>query len=117
MTAVQIAWMAGIIEGEGTFVASLRRGKRKYPSMTVRMTDEDIVRRLHEFTGVGAFGAMAVRGMMTKPAYTWKVSRKADFAEICRIIQPYMGIRRSEQMHRVLKQCDLKIEQNVQPTE
>jgi hypothetical protein len=49
MTATDIAWLAGIIEGEGTF------GRKGHPAGQVRvqMTDEDVIDRLHSLTGVG----------------------------------------------------------------
>jgi hypothetical protein len=39
-----ISWLAGLLEGEGTF-GMTRRGARAYPVVSVEMTDEDIVLR------------------------------------------------------------------------
>lgn len=39
-----LAWVAGILEGEGCFINAEQRG-RLYPRVIVEMTDEDVVQR------------------------------------------------------------------------
>jgi hypothetical protein len=49
MTDVEKAWLAGIIEGEGTFGRVGRPGGQ----IRVVMTDQDVIHRLHAITGLG----------------------------------------------------------------
>src|SRR5260221_9352025 len=43
-------WLSAIIEGEGCFTAN-RKGPYCYPKITVKMTDEDIMRRVGNILG------------------------------------------------------------------
>ena len=53
MTTNELAWVAGIFEGEGCLYKDPRR--KKDHKLQVVMTDKDIVERLHRITGVGIF--------------------------------------------------------------
>lgn len=94
--AVDIAWVAGIIEGEGCI--NIRRPANKYPLAvcTVAMTDFDIIRRLHEVTGIGRVNGKRVdkRGSNRKPTLSWTVAKQRDLARLLLAIAPLMGERR-----------------------
>ena len=49
MTKEEIAWAAGILEGEGYFGAS----DRKYPYLSIEMTDRDILEKLKKILPFG----------------------------------------------------------------
>src|SRR5260370_28845410 len=40
----EVAWLAGVLEGEGTFGVA-RSGQSSYPTISVQMCDESVVRR------------------------------------------------------------------------
>lgn len=43
---IEIAWMAGLLEGEGCFTAEGgQRARFRYPRITLGMTDRDVVER------------------------------------------------------------------------
>lgn len=90
MTPTEIAWLAGIVEGEGTILVRGRTGV----SVKVAMTDEDVVRRLHEVTGVGLLGGPFWSNNSTKPVWRWDLHRGEDVARILLAIYPLMGVRR-----------------------
>lgn len=102
MQAIDLGWVAGIIEGEGTFVSSARRHGRLYPKIAVQMTDQDVISRLHAVTGIGTVTTLTVRGLMTKPSYTWRVSRLVDVVALCGAIRALMGARRLMQLDAML---------------
>ena len=110
ISPVELAWLAGIIEGEGTFVTSRRQAK-DYPKIAVSMTDEDVIRKFYAITGAGGVYTLTVRGLMTKPSYVWALSRKADVQEFCSRIAVHLGLRRTRQMRTMLSKCD--IESNI----
>lgn len=101
MDAVDIAWVAGIIEGEGWIGL---RGSQRQCHINVSMTDEDIIRRLHETTGEGHVGFTPMRGNMTKPQWLWRVSDKRGVARVLCAIAPLLGVRRREQVAKVADQ-------------
>lgn len=51
-TPEQIAWCAGLFEGEGCFSTS-GYDPYIYFLMTMKMTDEDVIRKFHEIVTVG----------------------------------------------------------------
>jgi hypothetical protein len=89
MSDAEVAWLAGIVEGEGSFIC----GKRTM--IAVSMTDWDIVNRLPEVTGVGH---VYKQSYVAKPHYkiplTWHVRRKEHINHVTRLIYPWLGIRR-----------------------
>lgn len=50
-----IEWVAGLFEGEGCFgiACSGKKSHMLYLRLIVSMTDEDVIRTLHETVGVG----------------------------------------------------------------
>jgi hypothetical protein len=95
----EIAWAAGIIEGEGCLTR--RKSKPGCASLSVGMTDEDVVRRLH-----AVFGAGSVRGPLSrgsgKPFWVWHVAKRAHLLAILPVVYPYMGLRRRARIEEVL---------------
>jgi hypothetical protein len=97
----EIAWAAGLFEGEGTVGVTTPKGSsRPYPQASLRMTDEDVVERFCEAVGVGYVGT-PVRGTR-KPLYPWVANGWERVSQLHDLLVPYLGIRRLEQFERVL---------------
>lgn len=92
MNAVEIAWVAGIIEGEGTILVP---GGGQYPSVRVAMTDEDVVRRLHSITGLGRVVPRKKGQPHFKPQWQWHVCSRREVARLLCAVAPLMGSRRT----------------------
>lgn len=103
-TDAEIAWFAGIFEGEGTFETS----KRSTARMTIAMSDRDIIERIDKVFPCGR--ALAVRndeGMRAryvdpKPMYVWRLGTGAAITEVIASILPWLGERRSARAQEVL---------------
>lgn len=109
MDAIEIAWLAGLIEGEGCiFVPVLPTAHTKYPMIRVAMTDEDIVRRCYEITNVGKFGPLSHSIDGRKPVWKWQVSKRKDVARILCAVAPLMGERRREKIAVAAERLALK---------
>lgn len=101
---VDIAWVAGIIEGEGCI--SVRHAKdsqkakspRPWVVCTVAMNDFDVVQRLHDVTGIG--NVCRARVYPQKPSWNptlkWTVAKQKDLARLLLAIAPLMGERRRQ---------------------
>lgn len=90
--------MAGIIEGEGCFSTNTGPYGVK---LTVKMTDEDIIRRLQAVTGAGQVrGPYSPRSheLGTKPQWVWCVSKRADVHRIIGAVYPLLGDRRRQRI-------------------
>jgi len=88
-------WLAGLLEGEGTFDA--HRGK--YPRIRVGMTDRDVVGRAA--TLMGSSIRLTLKPKPMSP--TWHAELSGDkAAAIMRELLPFMGTRRSGRIAEVL---------------
>ena len=108
-TRENLAWMAGIFEGEGYVQGRKRSYKRKDGRtfstvgyrITVSMTDEDIIRRFYKLAGLGNFNgprlspSMAAKGR--KPIYDYTASGVDAYALVMAMWM-WLGIRRRDQI-------------------
>lgn len=53
MSALDIAWIAGMVEGEGGFSYSNKTDKFYYPNLRIKSVDKEVVVRIQTITGVG----------------------------------------------------------------
>jgi hypothetical protein len=106
---IDIAWAAGILEGEGTF----RLSRRVNVCVKAEMTDEDIILRLQCIFG----GHISnVNRPSYKPSWVWSVTGDRA-AVIMRLVLPHMGVRRSIDINNALRvrfDFDLERETNRQ---
>jgi len=92
---LDVLWLAGLLEGEGSFDA--HRGK--YPRIRLAMTDRDVVGR-----AASLMDAKVRLSLHPAPAKaTWHTEISGErAAEIMREILPHMGTRRSGRIADVL---------------
>jgi hypothetical protein len=92
-TREEIAWAAGLFEGEGSaFIASQHR----QPKMTLVMTDQDVVERFQRVMGVGQVRTYGHNtGGRRKPYWMWTVQSRADVLVAASILLPHLGRRRT----------------------
>lgn len=94
MDHADLAWLAAIIEGEGTFGRNGRPGGQ----VRVVMTDQDIVRRLEAITGIGRVHGRGQRTVRHKPTWEWCVTRRGSVGELVRMLAPFLLERRRRQI-------------------
>jgi hypothetical protein len=97
-TEAEIAWAAGIFEGEGTFSTHTVYGKI-YPQAGVEMNGEDVVRRYHEIVGVGTLRQRKDRGDCR---FASTVQDIAGFRALVDLLEPWLGERRKARAQEVL---------------
>lgn len=103
-TPSDIAWAAGVIEGEG-WIGTPK--KRFIPTVQVIMTDADVVGRLYGIFAVGLVRYKASREDRHTDTWRWTVTKRADTLSVCAAVRPYMGKRRTEQIDALLAQYPL----------
>jgi hypothetical protein len=95
-TRENIAWLAGILEGEGCF--SCDRGR---PRIQVRMTDKDVLERCVFISGFGRIYG-PINKPNRKPMWYWKVTNsEKSYALIC-AVYPFLMSRRAEKIRSVV---------------
>ncbi|WP_285558995.1 LAGLIDADG family homing endonuclease [Actinoplanes regularis] len=85
----QRGWIAGLCEGEGTFTFRENR-----PIIRLQMTDEDTIRRLSSWTGIGNIGRHLPRNIKHKTSWHWSVCTKDHWEWLVTQISPLLGERR-----------------------
>lgn len=91
--ACDVAWLAGLLEGEGTFCVT-RSGRLAYPVVQVHMCEEVVVRRAARILGTTSVWPEKPRFARWRPTYATAVSGSAA-APWMRRLRPFMGVRRT----------------------
>lgn len=99
-------WAVGILEGEGCFTWSSRGKKQKarikrFPRIQLQMTDRDVVKKVADVFGRGAFNGPYRRGGY-RLNWIWAVVWN-DAEKVMRQILPHMGKRRSKRIRELLR--------------
>lgn len=95
MQDTDIAWVAGLLEGEGCFSIYERKNRPNTTDCAIHceMTDEDVIRKLHNIVGVGNISYRPAR-RNRQPTWILSVYKKHDIFKILISIMPYMSKRR-----------------------
>jgi len=80
-----LAYLAGIIDGEGSI-----RFNRGRPFVAIYNTDERLMKWLVETVG-GTYNAGDRRGR--KVCYTWRINAAADVVILCRYLRPLLIVK------------------------
>jgi hypothetical protein len=108
MSEAEIAYVAGLLEGEGCFyIGYLGEAAKRYPRFTIQcaMTDEDVIRRLRDIVGAGAIDGPLLPpswDQNRKPVWRWRLGRKDGALELVALLLPWMCSRRSAKIQTML---------------
>jgi hypothetical protein len=100
-----IAWAAGLFEGEGCWNFYVPRSGSKTNRTQARlgMTDEDVVRRFATVVGCGKVRGPVNRGNPEhKPMFEWYIQRRKHVLALIELFWPYMGTRRRAKAQEIL---------------
>lgn len=92
-TGEEIAWAAGLFEGEGCISNA---GKRSVP-LTINSTDRDVLERFQEIVGCGGIYAIRRREQKAhhKEIWQWQVTARDEVTRILESFLPWLQTRRS----------------------
>ena len=94
MTSEEIAWAAGLFEGEGC--ATVSNGR---PRLVLRMTDEESVRRFGDTVGIGrVYGPYTYPGK--SPIWVWLCDRPADSIALADDLWGWLSVARRASIAR-----------------
>jgi hypothetical protein len=118
ISELDLAWLAGLLEGEGWFGRVKRAGTRygrfyyRIPIVQVAMNDEDVVRRIGELTNANVLGPHMQSGGRSP---TFMVSIHGGKAvQLMRLLRPNMGRRRGERIDELLTNGTLRFLKETQ---
>lgn len=101
-TREEIAWAAGLFEGEGC----IHELKKTSASLSVAMTDLDVLERFREVVGAGHIGDARQRQANWKPIYQLQIYGREDVARILALFLPWFQSRRRAKAMAVLKRLE-----------
>lgn len=91
---LEVAWAAGLFEGEGCF-GSYPRGRKHGTQARLSMTDRDVVERFAKIVGMGTVRGPVDRGNKEwKPIWEWYVQRASEVRAVVALFRPWLGERR-----------------------
>jgi hypothetical protein len=99
LTDIDQAWLAGIVEGEGTF----SRPNSRWGLVRVVMTDKDVIDRLATMTGIGNTHVQEPRKEHHRRAWDWTVLRRVNVHELCHTLAPLLLERRRKAVMAILE--------------
>lgn len=98
MTDIELGFLAGIFEGEGSLFVSMHHGQWM---ARVAMADEDVVRNFHQRIGIGNVTGPVVR-TTRKDMWRWQIGKQEDLLNFVALFTPLMGTRRADRMTECL---------------
>ncbi len=99
-----IIWLAGLLEGEGSFFLERVHGNARYAVIEVTMTDEDVIQRAAGIMGVKPAFRHAPAKVKAGHKPTWRARLRGKKAEaLMRELLPQMGSRRSAKIEELLE--------------
>lgn len=110
MTELELCWLAGVLEGEGSF--SCIKAHKLYPSavsiqITMDTTDEDVARRVRELIDANMGGPYERRKPALGKKPHWAIRLSGDRAKgVMQALYPHMGIRRKAQIDAAITRWD-----------
>ena len=110
MTGEEVAWLAGLYEGEGTCVA-LHKNGRAPMRLVIGMTDRDVIEKVQKIAGCGWVGTRAGSGTH-KDLHVWAVGGEAA-RQVAEAIYPHLGKRRQDRLALAIGlMTSLRVERN-----
>lgn len=103
MTDIELAWCAGLFEGEGSIyrcnqIRHDRKDKKyTYNRMCLRMTDKDVIEKFFTLVDCGTVSEQSNRlckRLGRKKVYTWQLTPKDKIIKLCELFWPYLMSRR-----------------------
>lgn len=101
-----VAWAAGLFEGEGSFSFARPGNGHIYgrAAATIAMTDDDVMRRFASIVGLGKVnGPRARREPERKPMYWWSVTSFEQVQAVLAMFWPWLSERRRSQALHALR--------------
>jgi hypothetical protein len=103
---LEIAWAAGLFEGEGCIFSDSNAGKRhQQRCLILSSTDEDVVRRFAAAVGVGKVHRRTRTPAWQphwKDQWEWRVNRWTGIVEVLDLFKPFLGERRTAAANKML---------------
>lgn len=100
MANEDIAWLAGLLEGEGSFELSKNSPNTRIPRIRLAMLDKDIVEKAAGFLQSSITTYLTPK--RNKTMYRTTIAKKEILIDLLPKLLPYMGERRTLMINKML---------------
>ncbi len=100
-----IYWLAGLLEGEGSFMKGSPKKPNK-PRIHIKMTDEDVIQKVSEIFRVTYYGPYQINNKKSEAiwkSYYVTVLTSSRAIDLMKELRPLMGQRRQGQIDAVIE--------------
>lgn len=108
MDTITAAWIAGLIEGEGTIALNSPGSIR----LMVTMTDLDVLEMLQRKAGGTIYPTKKMKSHH-KDCWRWSLYGSERVGELLKVIYPFMGQRRSREIEKCLEAYEIMKTKNM----
>ena len=100
---IDAAWIAGIIDGEGTVTLTYNHAGQRFknPQVSVASTSYELLRMLKDMTGVGHISQKKKYQPQHKQSYHWQINTGKQAIDLLRSLLPFL--RESKKWKRAKK--------------
>lgn len=98
-TDSEVAWAAGLFEGEGCITLS---GASRSPRLKISMTDADVVLRFARIVGGGNLAEQRFTNPKYKTQLCWYTGKKSEVIRVLNMLMHFFGERRLNRAAEVL---------------
>lgn len=102
----ETAWLAGLLEGEGSFMVYRRSNRRPALIVKVKMTDKDVVERAAVLMGGNKVTPEKDKRENNSDCWVAR-SHGQKAAVVMKAVRPYMGQRRGAKIDELLAMSNL----------
>lgn len=102
MRKTDLAWAAGLLEGEGCFTRKCLAGTARNITVQCHMTDLDVLQKLKRVLGVGTINGPYGNGEGNKPRWMFRTSGPEAYVVMTRVL-PFMCSRRRKRIRGLMK--------------
>jgi hypothetical protein len=105
--AEDIAWVAGVFEGEGCI--RVRKGGHYGAQVSIRMDDQDVIERIHSTMGFGNLYEAQERraGGRVVTQYNYQLAAAEHVIAFLTAVLPYLGARRRAKAEEAIASAQL----------
>lgn len=99
-----LAWAAGLFEGEGCFSSSVSRNSRSF-TLRINMIDQDVIEKFARIMDFGSVVTVAPKQPHHLPQWAWQAYGFEKFQAVAVAFWPWLGVRRRQRIREILAQA------------
>lgn len=99
---LEIAWAAGLFEGEGCFSIWNRKSGWVNPGLQLTSTDRDVIDRFCRVLGIGRVYTIKKPSAAGKTMYHWTAAGPENLRQVYELFSPYLGERRRARAEEIM---------------